>query len=110
MSIMATKDADYDPTIIHEPKDVDPNGPVAKVIKLLKQTLRLTLRDGRLFEGIFTAFDKFANIVLIDVDTYFEDIKHRAKTVIVPLDYLDKVEMIEPRPERVDGKTEEKVE
>lgn len=93
---MAEEDSNsYDPAILHQPVDYDPNGPIAKVIGLLHKTLKATLKDKRVVEGIFTAFDKFGNMVLTSCKEQFEGQPQRKlPMVILPLDYLEHIELV----------------
>jgi small nuclear ribonucleoprotein (snRNP)-like protein len=83
----------YDPSILHDPVNVDPDGPIAKVQAMLRRTMRLSLRDGRVVEGKFTAFDKFGNFVLTDAHETFRESKRPMTMVIIPLNYVEKVEL-----------------
>jgi small nuclear ribonucleoprotein (snRNP)-like protein len=82
----------YDPSILHDPVDVDPDGPVARVLALLRRTLRLTLNDERVFSGCFTAYDKFGNFVLTNADEHFRGQVRHMKMVIIPLDHVVQIE------------------
>jgi small nuclear ribonucleoprotein (snRNP)-like protein len=88
----------YDPSILHEPVNVDPNGPIAKVQAMLRTTMRLSLNDGRVVEGVFAAFDKFGNFVLTDAEEKFLASTRALAMVIVPLNYIERVELGQAEP------------
>ena len=88
-----TESSKYDPSILHDPVDYPPDGPIAKVIGLLEKTLRLCLKDERQVIGKFTAFDKFGNIVLTEANEIFREKPRKLPMVIVPLDYVVKLEL-----------------
>ena len=97
---MAEENTGYHSDILHDPVDYDPNGPVAKVISLLEKTLRVEFKDKRVVVGIFTAFDKFGNMVLTECKETFEGQPERSlPMVIVPLDYMESVsQVLNPEP------------
>ena len=100
---MITESSGYDPSILHDPVDYPADGPIAKVIGLLEKTLRLGLKDERQVVGVFTAFDKFGNIVLTKAYETFRESKRKMSMVIVPLDYVVKIEMSSDPLEDSDG-------
>lgn len=53
--------------------------------------LRLETKDGRIFVGVFTAFDKFGNFVLTNAEELFRDEVRKMKMVIVPLSFVTKI-------------------
>jgi small nuclear ribonucleoprotein (snRNP)-like protein len=91
----AGQKCEYDPSILHEPVDVDPDGPIPKVKALLEKKLKLSLKDGRTVEGNFAAFDKFANFVITTATERFRTQTRQIPMVIVPLDYALGVEVLE---------------
>jgi small nuclear ribonucleoprotein (snRNP)-like protein len=78
----------YDSSILHEPANIDANGPVGKVKALLLKRLRLHLQDGRILIGVFSAYDKFGNFVLTDAEEHYGEQRRQMSMVIVPLSYL----------------------
>jgi small nuclear ribonucleoprotein (snRNP)-like protein len=88
----------YDPSILHDPVNVDPDGPIAKVQAMLRKKMRLSLRDERVVEGTFTAFDKFGNFVLTDAVETFREYQRFMTMVIIPLSYVEQVELSHPEP------------
>ena len=93
MATIATAQSGYDASILHDPVDYAPDGPIAKVKALLEKKLKLSLKDERIVEGSFSAFDKFGNMVLNDVEESFREEKRSMGMLIVPLDYVTKIEM-----------------
>lgn len=93
MAAVATVDSGYDPSILHDPVDYAPDSAIAKVKDLLAKTLRLSLKDERIVQGQFAAFDKFGNMVLTRVEEYFKDETREMGMLIVPLDYVTKIEV-----------------
>jgi small nuclear ribonucleoprotein (snRNP)-like protein len=83
----------YNSAILHEPVNIDPDGPVARVKALLAKKIRLSLQDGRVLIGNFSAYDKFGNFVLTDADEFFGDLKRELPMVIVPLTYVSAAEI-----------------
>jgi small nuclear ribonucleoprotein (snRNP)-like protein len=79
---------EYNPSILHPPTNMDPDGPVAKVQAMLGRKMRLDLKDERWVEGVFTAFDKFGNFVLTTAKEHFREQIRNLQMVIVPLDYV----------------------
>jgi small nuclear ribonucleoprotein (snRNP)-like protein len=92
MASIPTEGAFYHPSILHDPVDVDPDGPVARVISLLRRKLKIAIKDDRVFLGTFTAYDKFGNFVLTDTEEFFRDQIRKIPMVIVPLDYVTAIE------------------
>lgn len=78
-----TSGCEYIPEVLHLPKN--PEGPVKEVMDLLNSQLKLSLNDGRVYIGTFTAFDKFGNFVLTSAVEEFRDEKREMQMVIVPL-------------------------
>jgi small nuclear ribonucleoprotein (snRNP)-like protein len=85
--------AEYDPSILHAPVDVDPEGPVAKVQFLLGHTLRLTMKDSRVVVGTFVAYDKFGNFVLSNAEETFETRTRPTAMVVIGLEFIAGVEV-----------------
>ena len=54
------------------PADSDPSDPpaVRDLKSLLNRTLRVTIRDGRVFLGSFAGTDKLLNILLVNTDEF----------------------------------------
>jgi small nuclear ribonucleoprotein (snRNP)-like protein len=92
----------YDPSILHDPVNVDPDGPVAKVQAMLRKRMRLSLRDERVVEGAFTAFDKFGNFVLTDAVETFREYLRTMTMVIIPLSYVERVELSQAEPDEAE--------
>jgi small nuclear ribonucleoprotein (snRNP)-like protein len=83
----------YDASILHQPADVDPSGPVARVMALLRKKLRLALKDGRTFVGTFTGYDKFGNFVLTEAEEFFRNKIRRIPMAIIPLNSITAAEV-----------------
>ena len=50
--------------------DPSPSRPIDQLKILFRQTLRVTIHDGRIFLGTFVGTDKQLNIVLINTDEF----------------------------------------
>ncbi|KAI0825363.1 hypothetical protein BC628DRAFT_1374763 [Trametes gibbosa] len=57
-------------TATHAPRTTQPTANVERLKGLLKQTLRISVGDGRIFIGTFAGTDKQLNILLINADEY----------------------------------------
>jgi len=74
---------EYHPQILHNPENSE--GAILAVKDMLNYLLKLEITDGRIYEGVFTAFDKFGNFVLTDSKEMFRDQIRPMPMVIVPL-------------------------
>ncbi|KAI8983246.1 hypothetical protein BD414DRAFT_490362 [Trametes punicea] len=57
-------------TVVRSPRTTQPTANVERLKGMLKQTLRITVTDGRIFIGTFAGTDKQLNILLINTDEY----------------------------------------
>ncbi|KAH9855839.1 hypothetical protein C2E23DRAFT_553548 [Lenzites betulinus] len=57
-------------TAARAPRTTQPTANVERLVGLLKQTLRISVTDGRIFIGTFAGTDKQLNILLINADEY----------------------------------------
>ncbi|CDO71764.1 hypothetical protein BN946_scf184920.g48 [Trametes cinnabarina] len=57
-------------TVSPRPRTTQPTINLEKLQGMLKQTLRVTVTDGRIFIGTFAGTDKQLNILLISTDEY----------------------------------------
>ena len=93
---MGEQPESYDSAILHDPVDVDPEGPIAQVMQLLDKTLRIYLKDGRIYEGSFVFFDRFGSFVLNEAEETFLGRKASLDAACIPFDYVEKIELIGP--------------
>lgn len=57
-------------TVIRAPRTAQPTANVERLKGLLKQTIRVSVTDGRVFVGTFAGTDKQLNVLLINADEY----------------------------------------
>ncbi|KAI0369913.1 hypothetical protein BV20DRAFT_967254 [Pilatotrama ljubarskyi] len=57
-------------TAARSPRTTQPSVNVERLQGMLKQTLRISVTDGRVFIGTFAGTDKQLNILLINTDEY----------------------------------------
>ncbi|KAI0638852.1 hypothetical protein C8Q77DRAFT_1078000 [Trametes polyzona] len=57
-------------TIARPPRTAQPSANVARLKSLLRQTIRVSVNDGRVFLGTFAGTDKQLNLLLINTDEY----------------------------------------
>jgi small nuclear ribonucleoprotein (snRNP)-like protein len=91
MSVLSATER-YDPSILHDPVDVDSDGPIARMMSLLRRKLRLVHTDERIFLGTFTGYDKFGNFVLTATEEFFRDQIRKIPMAIIPLNYVTAIE------------------
>ena len=90
---MVEERSQYYPSILHEPRDYTAGSPIGRVKELLLSTLVLSIKDDRIIEGRFTAFDKFGNFVLCDAVETFRDSTREMRMVVVPLEWVTRVQV-----------------
>ncbi|KAI0656775.1 hypothetical protein C8Q70DRAFT_920722 [Cubamyces menziesii] len=57
-------------TVARSPRTTQPTANVERLKAMLKQTLRISITDGRIFVGTFAGTDKQLNVLLINTDEY----------------------------------------
>ncbi|KAI0771044.1 hypothetical protein BD413DRAFT_73356 [Trametes elegans] len=57
-------------TAIRAPRTSPPSANVERLRAMLKQTLRVSIADGRVFLGTFAGTDRLLNILLINTDEF----------------------------------------
>ncbi|KAI0328007.1 hypothetical protein GY45DRAFT_1255935 [Cubamyces sp. BRFM 1775] len=57
-------------TVARSPRTTQPTANVERLRAMLKQTLRISVTDGRIFVGTFAGTDKQLNVLLINTDEY----------------------------------------
>ena len=57
-------------TVARSPRTTQPTANVERLKAMLKQTLRISITDGRIFVGTFAGTDKQLNLLLVSCDEY----------------------------------------